>query len=253
MKKLMLVVCVVTLFLAGATAYAGTIEPGQYPDLLLRINERGQGPPDDVHPPGLEHAPGLFRYQGQREKRNRWRVEYDIEADPDPLVTAVFTITNLSPAAQNYTLTAELPIGIPITGGTLTGGSFSGTLLSLGGTAELSSLTGGSAPALYTAKIDDVDFQTLMDAPQLFTAAEFETTPFGPETFGGPIPTFPGPAEVTSKISIDLNFRLSGGDVAVLVGSFVVEPIPEPSSVVLLCIGGVGLLAFAWRRRRRPS
>jgi hypothetical protein len=30
----------------------------------------------------------------------------------------------------------------------------------------------------------------------------------------------------------------------------VMKPVPEPSCAVLLAIGAVGLLAFAWRRRR---
>lgn len=241
---------VVLLSLAAGPALAGFIPPGQQPDFQLRVNQHGHGPPEHIHPPGHQIAPGLsrFHFQGNRSRANRWLVEWDLQVDPDPLVTGIITVTNLSPAAQTFTLSSILPIGAPITGGTLTGGSISGTLVDTGGGAELSSPPGGSPPSLYTALIDDVEFQTLLDAPQSITAPAFETTTFGPETFGGPVPSLLGP-DANDTISIDYNFRLSGGDAVSLTGTFVVVPIPEPSTIVLLCMGGLGLLAYAWRRR----
>lgn len=249
MKRAALAIGVVVWFsLSTGPAFAGFIPPGQQPDFQLHINQHGQGPPEDINPPGQQIAPGLsrFHFQGNRSRANQWLVEWDLQADPDPLVTGIITVTNLSPAAQTFTLSAVLPIGTPIIGGSLTGGSVSGTLVDTGGGAELSSPPGGSPPALYTALIDDVEFQTLLNAPVLITAPAFETVPFGPETFGGPVPSLPGP-DVNSRISIEYNFRLSGGDAVSLTGTFVV--VPEPSAIMLLWLGGSGLLACARRRR----
>jgi PEP-CTERM motif-containing protein len=43
---------------------------------------------------------------------------------------------------------------------------------------------------------------------------------------------------------------VDGQNVAVSVG-VVLEPVPEPSTIVLVGIGGVACLGYAWRRRRR--
>ena len=238
------IVVVVLLSLSTGPAFAGFIPPGQHPDFQLRINQHGNGPPEHINPPGLQTAPGLFHFQGNRSHANKWLVEWDLQVDPDPLVTGIITVTNLSPAAQNFTLSSISPIGVPIIGGSLTGGSVSGSLVDTGGGAELSSLPGGSPPSLYTALIDDVEFQTLLDAPVSITAPAYETVPFGPETFGGPVPSLPGPGVATS-ISIEYNFRLSGGDAVSFTGTFVV--VPEPATLSLLVLGGLAML----RRRRR--
>lgn len=239
------------LVLFGAAANAGLMSPDEIPALGLRINAHGQGPPEDLDPPGLKIAQGKFRYEDNREKAGKWKIKWEIEADPDPFLHAVFTITNLSPAAQNFTLNSVLPISTPITGGTLTGGSFSGTLIDTGGGgAEVGTLPGASPP-MYMAIIDDNDFHALMEAPKSFTTVPLGTTGFGPDDFGVPIPSLPGLENVLSNIEIEANVRLTGGDTAVLVATFVVEPIPEPSTLALLIAGGVGCLVFWWKRRVR--
>ena len=221
------------------------------PGLTIAIDDHGQGPPDFVQPPGLTVAANKFKYEGRHTPAHgKWSIEWVIEADPDPFLNATFTVTNLLPTAQDFTLSNALPISPAVVGGSLTGGSFSGTLLDAGGGgATLESVSGGSPPPMYMAIIDGTDYQALASAPQTFTAEALGTTGFGPFTFGSPIPSQLGP-DVLSDIEIETNVRLSGNDVAVLVATFVVEPVPEPATLAFLSVGAAAVLAVRRRRTR---
>lgn len=226
--------------------------PATLPDLEIFIDLPGQGhgPPAHVSPFGLTIAEGKFRYQGNCTHGPIF-VEYDIEVDPDPFLYATFTIVNNLPIEKEVTLSATLPIDPPIVGvGTWTGGSFSGTLIDSGGQsgAELNKFSGGSPPPMYMATIDGVDFYPLDITPLPITAIEYGTTGFGPVEFGTPIPSHPGPASVLTSIGIETNVRISGYDTAVLTATFVVNPVPEPSSIALLLMASVGLLIYIRRR-----
>lgn len=67
--------------------------------------------------------------------------------------------------------------------------------------------------------------------------------------FGTPIPSLPGPG-VTSDIGITLKFTLTPGDSASFTGVFVVNPVPEPASMMLATCGFAIVLGASWQRRR---
>lgn len=239
------------VLVCGSQAGASIIPPEAYPPLGIWINDHGQGPPDFVDPPGLLIAEEKFMYRGSHApEHGRWQVAWEIEADADPFLHATFTVTNLLPTAQDFTFNTVLAISPAITVGTLSGGSFSGTLLDTSGDgATLTSISGGSPPPMYMSRIDGADWQGLASG-QTFTTIPYGTTGFGPFQFGTPIPSLVGPNALTS-IEIQSDVRLSGNDVAVLVATFVVEPLPEPATLALLGIGSLTLVAIRRRRAGR--
>ncbi|HOB74670.1 MAG TPA: PEP-CTERM sorting domain-containing protein [Phycisphaerae bacterium] len=172
-----------------------------------------------------------------------WRLEYEILADTDPLVQAVFSITNQSATnTQTYSLTVSMPVTPALAPPNLMGGSVTGSLTDTGGGAML---TSNGATAVYTALINGVPVQTLLDSPYSVSAGAFQGVQIGPLDFGVPIPSAAAPNVSVDTIGIQLQFTLSPGDSASFTSVFVVEPVPEPTTMALL-----GLVSLAMCRRR---
>lgn len=132
-------------------------------------------------------------------------------------------------------------------------------------TMGMTSLTGGSVAASILAD-DDGGTLTLSDTgvPVYQAFADNSPTPFAillpsmnltvgmfgigtdSGSFGVPIPSAPGPV-ITATMGIALNFSLTAGDTASFVGVLVVQKIPTPGTLAILC--SAGLLTV--RRRRR--
>ena len=169
----------------------------------------------------------------------------DMNLDTDPSVNGVIAVQNMAAGTQQFQLTITLLTG-PIGPSTLTGGSVAGGTTDNTGNGSTLSTVAGSA--LYSARIDGVAFQTLFPDPTSLTVVSpFESADLTPPgAFGTPIPSLAGPA-VASSIGIRYDFLLTAGDAASFTGVFVVEPIPEPSTGLLL---GFGLLAVAAVERR---
>ena len=170
-------------------------------------------------------------------------ISWDLLVDPDPVVSGVAAVTNLSGAAQEYTLIFQLPI-TPIFPSSRTGGSLQGGITDNDGDGATVSTAPGSA--LYTAQIDGVNWQQLYGAPNSFAAGSFGSENIPSTSFGSPIPSLPGPAALTS-IGIVLDFTLTGNDSASFTSNHVVVT-PEPQTGALL---GLGLAFLAIRRRRQ--
>ena len=162
--------------------------------------------------------------------------------DSDPVVTGTTGVTNLFGTTQQITLLFTLPVS-PIPGGTLTGGSYRGSVTDNNGDGATIAAPTGSA--LYTAMLDGSNWQQLYTAPNSFSAGLFLSSNIPSTNFGSPIPSLPGPA-VASSIGIKLDFTLTGLDSASFTSNHVVQPVPEPSTAALL---GLGLAFLAGRRR----
>jgi hypothetical protein len=171
-------------------------------------------------------------------------LDWDISGKYDPTINGAFSVTNLLAVPQTFTLNVTVPVPA-IPGATLIGGSMAGSFTDANGggaTFDSSGLT-----AIYTALIDGASVATLNPSPVALVAGSFLSTAVPTADFGTPIPFAAGPA-LTTDMGIQLKFTLSAGDTAALTSVFVVEPVPEPSTVVLALMG-VACGLFVARRR----
>ncbi len=179
----------------------------------------------------------------------------NLTVDTDPAVSSVFGFTNLGASPMTFIVTVDLPIA-PIPVGTLIGGSMSGSVTDanvngLGGVSTV------SPAALYTGRIDGTNLVGLAELhPDPYSTPAFgfagDSSSIAPVSFGLPGPTVPGPA-VTTSIGIQNEFSLSPGDIASMTNVFIVQPVPEPSSLVLGMLGAAALAWIVARGRRRAA
>ncbi len=164
---------------------------------------------------------------------------WDLFLDNDPVVSGPVVVTNLNPLlSQQFTLIFTLPTG-PILPSTLIGGSVQGGMTDNNGDDATVSTAAGSA--FYSALIDGVTVQPLYGDPQSFSAGGPNLSGNIPSlAFGTPIPSQAGPA-VVANIGIKIDFILTAADSASFTSVFRVEPIPEPSTAVLLGLGLAGI------------
>lgn len=216
-----------------------TIEGGTEQDRVTAVIEDVEGEIDQE---------GRFGAQGVTSNA-AWEVDWDVVGKLDPTVNLAVAVSNLMGVTQTFDFTATLPVA-PIGPSSLTAGSVAGSLtdVSVGGATVAT--TAGTA--LYTALIDGAPFMSLHPDPTSVSAGTFLSAAVPPADFGTPVPpgpSLPGPA-VTTDIGVRLRFTLSPGDTASFTSVFVVEPVPEPSTVVLAGLALCGLVLVVRSSKR---
>ncbi|MEM9175551.1 MAG: PEP-CTERM sorting domain-containing protein [Myxococcota bacterium] len=172
-----------------------------------------------------------------------WTLDnWDLDTDPDPTITNVFSVTNNTPGTQSFVVAVALPTSISfgppsLIRGSIQGGAtdnnFDGVTLSNSGTSSI-----------YDGLIDGATVRTLFDDPT--TASGFGSVSLGTASFGIPVQESVAVATLTS-IGLTLRFDLTAGDSASFTANFDVQPVPEPGTALLL---GLGLAGLAVRRER---
>lgn len=165
---------------------------------------------------------------------------WNLFLDSDPVVSNFISIQNNLLTAQTFTITVQIPIAPSIGSPITIQGSVGGSITDFNGNgATLTKPTG----AIYTALVDGLPVQTLLNAPQTVTAGVFGSQTFGPASFG-PL-AYAAPA--VSDIGITMSFTLSPGDLVSYTSVFVVTP--EPGTLLLVGSGIAGLVAYGRRTR----
>jgi len=241
------------LLLAGVLLSAGAAQAGSYTDFTMTVGPMGSEEvlgwdvlsassesivlPDDNGGTAVllngSYTTDVFSISWDR-----------IEFDPDPFVNFVGGFTNLLGAAADFTFTTITPI-LPLAS-TLIGGATAVTVAdaNFDGTATLTNILGMAG---YSGTIDGANALNLLD-PFSLSAPFTGGVATHSESAGLPGPTIPDGA-VVATIGITHRFTLTGGDNATFNSTFqVIDPIPEPSTALLL---GLGLVALGAARRSR--
>jgi hypothetical protein len=201
-----------------------------------------------------DNSDGTFGLAGVGYGTN-FNCDWSIVVNPDPQITSSFTLTNISAATQTFIMTVTLPIAA-IGPTTVQGGYFGadasaaipGTRYTdTNGDSNVTLATVGANP-FYTALVNFVSSQGLGS----FTAnANGGANVYGEiaqVAWGTPIPSAPfGPA--SGNIQLRWEFSLTAGDTVQTKGFFQVEPVPEPSAMLLVGLGLAGLVAARKRAR----
>jgi len=170
---------------------------------------------------------------------------WNLRLDADPTVANFIALQNNLATAQTFTITVQIPIAPAIGSPISVQGSVGGSISDFGGPPGAGATLTSASPttAIYTALVDGNPVQTLLAAPQSFSAGPGGSQVFGPASFG----TFPLGIPANNSIGITMSFTLSPGDLVSYTSVFTVTP--EPGTLLLVGSGIAGLVAFGSRKR----
>lgn len=195
-----------------------------------------------------ENADGSVTFYDGSMATDTWMWWWDeITIKEDPVVSFAQTFTNLSGSAADFVFDTSLVTG-PIGPSSLIGGSTSVSVSDADNSAGATLESSAGHPG-YAGTLDGSTGLTLLDPFSLTAPVGGTNATSGSDGLSPSGPTINAPA-VASSIGIEHRFSLTAHDTATFNSTFVVEPIPEPASVLLLGLGCAGLAVAARAGKR---
>ena len=239
---------VLTCLGVAAVVMVGAAQLSAAPLITVEISSVGSGDPYSITAEGTPNGDGTFTLARIGEYGTNWFCDWAITVNPDPSITGTFNLTNLSATTQTFVLTVSLPVPLGL-GPTTVMGGYVGLVEYFDQNDSDVTLASVGASPIYQARIGVTAVQDLLAGTFQAFGGPGANGSISQLSWGTPIPSAPGPAiPVAGNMNIRTTFSLTGLDRVRLPVNFVVEPVPEPGSLVLI---GIGLAALAGVRARR--
>jgi len=170
-----------------------------------------------------------------------WRYDWTLTVKPDPVISGMLSITNMTAATQNFDISLNLPVTTAFSPA-LQSGSLGLTLTDMNndGLAQLDSQT-------WTGRIDNASAMTLFTTDPLMC---FGLGGSGCSATIAPISSGPSiyASGISNTMGINLLFNLSAGDKVSFTTNYTVAPVPVPAAVWMFVSALIPLTASMRKR-----
>ncbi len=182
-------------------------------------------------------------WRGTATQAGSYSMQFDLVFDPDPSIAGSIALTNVAASTQTFTLNVSQPITSVPAGSSIFGASaISVSDANNSGGATVSAPTGS---AIYTAFVNsNVTQKMLFVDPYSKSASSIGGVAVDSQSFSTGTTTVPA-----TIMGIQHSFTLTAGDSATMNSTFTIT-VPEPCTLALAAIGGLGLVAVRRSRRK---